>query len=544
MGTLKNYANSTAVETALDKGIQGYDKAVKNETDILSVRGDIDEELSEITEQTRNLIVDRICNARVNSSGKIEVYEGYDVCIAPVEANEEYIKDGTTINCGFFSECPKIGDTTYNGERIMLSVPNITSPISGYIAVLYSVDNAEPQFEKGTIQTRYIAPIVAKDGVAREKINELSETVSNVNESCDKLNDTISDIKKGYYKTSKTYTPVLFSLKDGYGYWAINREPVVFADQTASWYGSEPIEVVGGNAYRIITRTRDNVYNRGWIVVDENYNIVQMAEAVESSTTITEEVTIEATGKYLLVNQYNTTTATVDLVSEEIIPVISEKKYSGKKWVVVGDSLTEGTNTTTTKRYYDYVSDDNGITVVNFGENGSGYKRKEDTSKAFYQRVANIPTDADVVTIFGSGNDMRYVSAELGTKDDVFDASAESNTLGACINRTIDVLQSVIPTVRLGIVSPCPWASYNPFNADTLMGAYTTLLKEICEKRSIPFLDLYHCSNLRPWDSDFRTLVYDKDTGALDGNPQGTHPNEIGHQMLSGRFKIFIESIL
>lgn len=36
MGILKKYANSTAVETALDKGVQGYDKAVKNETKILS----------------------------------------------------------------------------------------------------------------------------------------------------------------------------------------------------------------------------------------------------------------------------------------------------------------------------------------------------------------------------------------------------------------------------------------------------------------------------------------------------------------------------
>lgn len=46
MGVLKNYANSAAVETALDKGVQGYDKAVKNETDILLVKEELNRLLS------------------------------------------------------------------------------------------------------------------------------------------------------------------------------------------------------------------------------------------------------------------------------------------------------------------------------------------------------------------------------------------------------------------------------------------------------------------------------------------------------------------
>lgn len=62
MGILKNYANSTAVETALDKGIQGYDKAVKNETDILSV----EEDLHNITKEEINS-VDMWKNGMINT---------------------------------------------------------------------------------------------------------------------------------------------------------------------------------------------------------------------------------------------------------------------------------------------------------------------------------------------------------------------------------------------------------------------------------------------------------------------------------------------
>jgi hypothetical protein len=70
------------------------------------------------------------------------------------------------------------------------------------------------------------------------------------------------------------------------------------------------------------------------------------------------------------------------------------------------------------------------------------------------------------------------------------------------------------------------------------MTQYVALLKEICERRSIPFLDLYHCSNLRPWDDDFLPIAYSKDDGG------GVHPDEIGHKLIANRFKVFIESIM
>lgn len=41
MGILQDFANAQAVNEALKKGVQGYDKAVKNETDILSINNDL-----------------------------------------------------------------------------------------------------------------------------------------------------------------------------------------------------------------------------------------------------------------------------------------------------------------------------------------------------------------------------------------------------------------------------------------------------------------------------------------------------------------------
>lgn len=190
----------------------------------------------------------------------------------------------------------------------------------------------------------------------------------------------------------------------------------------------------------------------------------------------------------------------------------------GVKWVCIGDSLTEA-NSRTTKHYFDYIAERTGCEVVNMGESGSGYKKGEDSENAFYQRALNVPSDADVITIFGSGNDL---SLTLGTADDT-----ETTTICGCINKTIDNIYSAAPLARLFIISPTPWQSYNPANEGNAMDLYSDALKEICRKRGIQFLDLYHCSGLRPWDSSFRTLAYSKD----DGN--GVHPDENGHKIIS-----------
>lgn len=218
------------------------------------------------------------------------------------------------------------------------------------------------------------------------------------------------------------------------------------------------------------------------------------------------------------------------------------KRFSGKKWVVVGDSLTEE-NSTTTKHYFDYVAEDTGIETVNMGVGGTGYMRGKNTSQAFYQRISSIETDADVVTIFGSFNDLNYpalgfnsMEEALGNYDDDTDA-----TISGCINLTIENLQTAIPLVRLGIVAPCPWASTRPFQNNALM--YVDRLKKIAEYHSIPFLDLWRGSNLRPWDADFRALAYTKDTGQ-DGNPVGTHPDETGHAILAPKFEAFLDELI
>lgn len=263
---------------------------------------------------------------------------------------------------------------------------------------------------------------------------------------------------------------------------------------------------------------------------DENENFISGLNSGSSTLYITaEHVDIPEGAKYVRLAKAAASSLGLMKVTIVYQPAAgATAKWQGKKWTVVGDSLT-AINLTTNKRYFDYIAEVTGITVVNMGDSGSGYMNEQDQGTAFYQRILNVPTDSDVVTIFGSFND-GYTN--LGTKDDT-----GTDTIGGCINRTIDNLYSIMPTVQLGIVSPTPWIAANPYNHPEANG-YADLLEAICKKRSIPFLNLYYESNLRPWNAEFRQLAYSKDNG------NGVHPDETGHKIIASRFEGFLDSLL
>ena len=211
-----------------------------------------------------------------------------------------------------------------------------------------------------------------------------------------------------------------------------------------------------------------------------------------------------------------------------------EKPWKGLKWVCLGDSLTY-TNERATKRYFDYIAEKTGIAVVNMGDGGTGYMRTREEGRAFFQRIVNAPADTDIVTIFGSGNDCGHTFDDYGLGS-ITDTGTD--TICGCINTTIDTIQERMPMVRLGIITPTPWEKWPPYDGENKMAQYSRAIVEICKARSIPCLDLYHCSNLRPWDEDFRALAYSRDDGS------GVHPDENGHAMIAPRIKAFLDTLI
>ena len=219
----------------------------------------------------------------------------------------------------------------------------------------------------------------------------------------------------------------------------------------------------------------------------------------------------------------------------QVLPQISteNKKYLGKKWIAFGDSLTSFATLGADPNYVNYLTDILGFTTYNKGVGGTGYWKGHSSDQAFYQRAGAFTEDADIITILGSFND-------LGTEEGVSGAGILGNytdnttaTVCGCINQTLDALMSMYPSAILGIVAPTPWSNSHD---STACETYVSKLKQIADYRSIPFLDLYHSSNIRPWDETFRALF-------MRNSDDGAHPNSEGHKRIAVQFIDFINKI-
>lgn len=276
------------------------------------------------------------------------------------------------------------------------------------------------------------------------------------------------------------------------------------------------------------------------VFYDRNQHVIEYFPHTEEDILEIKNAVIEipAGTAYIRVgdNSYRSQTieATTVLYSADYAPILPSTIWTGKKWACVGDSLTEA-NAKTTLHYYDYIAEYTGITPYVMGVSGSGYAAKSAQNQAFYQRISAVPTDSDVITIFGSFNDLDS-GLPLGTKNDT-----GTTTLAGCMNTTLENLFTVFPLANVGLITSTPWGnSWNPYNGtyETVSSDYTNMLISIAEKWSIPVLDLYHNSGLRPWDSTFKTLAYSKDGGG------GVHPDETGHKIIASKIEQFVKKLL
>ena len=336
----------------------------------------------------------------------------------------------------------------------------------------------------------------------------------------------------------------------------------------------------GNGAYSVPTQVTSGNSAITWIFYDSSRSRVS-SWSVGLSTQV---VTIPSGVAYVqFTGIVKTTSATrpFSVWKDGFIISIAEggsllEKWKGLKWVAFGDSLTEH-NIRATKNYHDYINEWTGISVVNRGVGGSGYKYLYDESKAFYQRIqTQTDEDADVVTIFGSGNDLHLNNGvPIYPLGDVDDTGTE--TVCGCINATLDWLQANRPLMPLGIISMTPWRT-NGGVPSANQDAYVDKLEQICRKRGIPYLDLYHCSNLHPNSSEFKNIAYKRDgtysassqgvTGAIQvtadnlsivrafgvsnaqigdwvlPNLTGVHPDEDGQKFFAPRIKAFLEELI
>lgn len=210
------------------------------------------------------------------------------------------------------------------------------------------------------------------------------------------------------------------------------------------------------------------------------------------------------------------------------------KALKKKKIACLGDSITEGVkaNGWQWHRYIDKYFKENGIetTIVNLGIGGTSVCTSSYVSASlqpFVNRLNTIPTDADVIVIFGGTNDWGN-SATLGTISD----SGSSSFYGAykymlewfANNRPNAKILTITPLKRYyrGYTSTWTNAQTTRNNKGQLLQDYVRAVKEVSEMYAIPCVDLHNESGLNPVLDIVRTKYME----------DGLHPNAEGNKKM------------
>lgn len=222
--------------------------------------------------------------------------------------------------------------------------------------------------------------------------------------------------------------------------------------------------------------------------------------------------------------------------------ITTNSKWAGKKWNVIGDSITEK-NLRTNKNYHDFIKDKIGCIVNNYGLSGTGWftfwNNTSDgvTNQPFYNRLDTLDITADLITIFGGTNDVAGTGKQLVLG--AFGDTDPAVSFYGALDYTLKTLIAKYPTKTIATFTPLPASSRWGETSTNMVNVVNAIIK-VSNHYSIPCLDLYRNSNLHPWNTDENTYYFSPPSGAPG---DGLHPNDNGHSKLADKILAFLNNL-
>lgn len=208
-------------------------------------------------------------------------------------------------------------------------------------------------------------------------------------------------------------------------------------------------------------------------------------------------------------------------------------KLEGKKWNVLGDSITDAAHTAATKKYHAVIKDTVNVTVNNYGIASTEISSGGTFANPMITRYTSMDNTANLITVFGGVNDYLH-AVEVGTFD-----SRDSATFYGALHNLCSGLYTNFPNAKYAFFTPMQTnGTYGDGVSANAKGYkladYVKAIKEVCTFYSIPVLDLNSMSGLTPYVSSTKTKYM----------PDGLHPNNSGHSIIASKILAFIETIL
>jgi lysophospholipase L1-like esterase len=196
--------------------------------------------------------------------------------------------------------------------------------------------------------------------------------------------------------------------------------------------------------------------------------------------------------------------------------------------IVLGDSITQGYLANVP--YVNYISANNLTLIKNYGISQSTISNGTNASDPMCVRYSDMTNDADYVFVMGGTNDFIH-SVEIGTNE-----STDVSTFKGALNVLIEGLINKYPSSKIAFSTPIP-TKYNNVQLESNLKKYVAAIIEICQKWSIPCLNLFACSRINPNNATILNNYFKNDT------TQGIHPDENGQRVISEVIESFLNNL-
>lgn len=206
-----------------------------------------------------------------------------------------------------------------------------------------------------------------------------------------------------------------------------------------------------------------------------------------------------------------------------------------KKIVFLGDSITESCGASEKEKGFAYrFRDKTGAIVTELGIGGSriAYKFTPTLDFLIYDRMYEsrlyeIPSDAEAIVVFGGTNDYGHGDAPLGKMGDdtIF-------TFYGAVYQLIKKIRYAFPNAQLIFATPLHRQAEHERGLNLI--DFVNAIKEVCAKENVPVVDLYNLYKVNP----------ENDEDRIKYAPDGLHPNDLGHDLLSDTFIKYLEPII
>lgn len=211
-----------------------------------------------------------------------------------------------------------------------------------------------------------------------------------------------------------------------------------------------------------------------------------------------------------------------------------------KTILFLGDSITEGHGTTAEeKRFSNIVAKVLGANFINDGIGGSRYARQHNfnpenrADKDFCMRAETHNEQVDCIVIFGGTNDYDHGDAPFGCFLD-----RTPMTFYGALHTVYSTLVSTYPGVPIVVITPLHRCNEDNGSVTRSYGYkplkdYVNAIREVAEYYSLPVLDFFACSGLQPNVPAIKEKFV----------PDGLHPNDAGHQIMSNMIINFLKAL-